>query len=180
MAGRAGSILAVTTHVYSAVALVGDYLRASGGLCLVGLPLAITETAAAATLLLVIFAAIFLLHGAKTVSRHVARIDLGEDGIRSRGLTRAEIRWRDLRKLKLAHYSTRRDQSGGWLQLVLIGDGKRLRIDSYLQDFPVVVARAMLAAEENRIRLDPATVANLEALGLAPMMAASRARSRSE
>jgi hypothetical protein len=168
MAGRAGGILAVSTHAYPAAAIAGDYLRAGAGLCLVGLPLVVAETAAAVTALLAAFAVVFALHGARTVSRHVARIELSEDGIRSRGLTAAEIRWSDLQRLQLAHYSTRRDRSGGWLQLRLTGAGQRLRIDSPLQDFTALAARAVVAARENRIALDPATASNLEALGLTP------------
>ena len=158
----------MSTHAYPATAIAIDYLQAAAGLCLVGLPLAVAETATAVTLLLVAFAMIFALHGARTASRHLARIEVSEDGIRSRGLTAAEIRWRDLHRLQLAHYSTRRDRSGGWLQLLLIGGGQCLRIDSHLQDFTALTARAMAAARENRIPLDPVTVSNLNALGLTP------------
>jgi hypothetical protein len=167
----------MSTHAYPAPAIAGDYLRAGAGLCLVGLPLAVAETAAAVTVLLAAFAVIFVLDGARTVSRHVARIELSEEGIRRRGLTAAEIRWRDLQQLRLAHYSTRRDRSGGWLQLLLIGDGQRLRIDSHLQDFMALTARAVVAARENQIPLDPSTVFNLDALGLTPATSRPFARS---
>jgi hypothetical protein len=166
----------VSTHAYPAAAIAGDYLRAGAGLGLVGLPLIVAETAAAVTVLLAVCAVIFTLHGVRTVSRHAERIELSEDGIRSRGLTAAEIRWRDLQQLQLAHYSTRRDRSGGWLQLRLIGNGHRLRIDSHLRDFTALTARAVAAAQENQISLDWATVSNLDALGLAPATSRSWAR----
>ena len=156
----------MSVHVYPAPAIAGDYLRAGAGFCLAGLPLIALETAAAVTVLLAACAVVFALHGAWTISRHLARIEISEDGIRSRGLTAAEIRWRDLQKLQLAHYSTRRDRSGGWLQLRLIGNGQRLSIDSHLQNFTAVTRRALVAARENRIPLDPATVSNLDALGM--------------
>lgn len=166
----------MSTHTYPVPAIAGDYLRAGAGLCLVGLPLVIAETAAAVTVLLVAFAVIFVLHGARTVSRHAERIELSEDGIRSRALSAAEIRWHDLQQLQLAHYSTRRDRSGGWLQLLLVGNGQRLRIDSHLQDFTALAARAVVAARENRIPLDPATVSNLDALGLTSAVSRPSAR----
>lgn len=156
----------MSTHVYPTPALAGDYLCAGAGLCIVGAPLLMTEPLPAVTALLTASAVLFALHGARTARRHMARIELSEDGIRSRGLTMTEIRWRDLRQLKLAHYSTRRDRSGGWLQLLLVGDGGRLRIESDLDDFLAVAARAKDAARENCIRLDSATLSNLDALGL--------------
>ena len=156
----------MSTHAYPATAIAGDYVRAVAGLCLVGLPLVTADTAAAVTAVLAASAVIFLLYGAKTVTRHFVRIELCEDGICSRGLRGTEIRWSDLQRLQLSHYSTRRDRTGGWLQLLLVSDAQRLRIDSQLQDFAALAARAVAAAREKQIRLDPATVSNLSALGL--------------
>jgi hypothetical protein len=166
----------MSTHAYPAQAIAGDYVRAVAGLCLVGLPLATAETAAVVTAVLAASAVVFILYGAKTVNRHFARIELSEDGIRSRGLSATEIRWRDLQRLQLSHYSTRRDRTGGWLQLLLVGDAQRLTIDSQLQDFLALAARAVVAAREKQIRLDPATVSNLCALGLSSMMEEPSAR----
>lgn len=166
----------MSTHTYPAHAIAGDYVRAVAGLCLVGLPLVTAETAAAVTAVLAASAVIFVLYGAKTVNRHFARIELCEDGIRSRGLSATEIRWCDLQRLQLSHYSTRRDRTGGWLQLLLVGDTQRLMIDSQLQDFPALAARAVAAAREKQIRLDPATVSNLSALGLSSTMQGPLAR----
>jgi hypothetical protein len=156
----------MTTHTYPAHAIAGDYLRAVAGLCLVGLPLVTAETAAAVTAVLAASAAVFILYGVKTISRHFARIELCEDGIRSRGLSTAEIRWCDLQRLQLSYYSTRQDRSGGWLQLLLVSNKQRLRIDSQLQDFVSLAARAAVAAREKQLPLDPATVSNLDVLGL--------------
>jgi hypothetical protein len=166
----------MSTHAYPAHAIAGDYLRAGTGLCLVGLPLVAAETAAIVTVVLLAAAVIFLLYGTKTVNRHFARIELCEDGIRSRGLSVSQIRWCDLRRLRLSHYSTRRDHSGGWLQLLLVGDAQRLTIDSQLQDFPALAARAVAAAREKQIRLDPATISNLRALGLSSLVEEPAAR----
>ena len=166
----------MTTHAYPAHAIAGDYLRAVAGLCLVGLPLVAAETAAIVTAVLAASVVIFVLYGVKTMNRHFARIELGEDGIRSRGLGATEIRWRDLQQLRLSHYSTRRDRSGGWLQLLLVSDAQRLRIDSQLQDFASLTARAVAAAREKQIRLDPVTISNLDALGLSSTMHGLSAR----
>lgn len=166
----------MSTHAYPAHAIAGDYVRAVAGLCLVGLPLVTAETAAAVTAVLAASAVIFVLYGAKTVNRHFARIELCEDGIRSRGLRATEIRWCDLQRLQLSHYSTRRDRSDGWLQLLLASDTQRLRIDSQLQDFASLAARAAAAAQEKQIRLDPVTLFNLGALGLSSIMQEPSAR----
>ena len=166
----------MSTHTYPAHAIAGDYVRAVAGLCLVGLPLVTAETAAAVTAVLAASAVIFVLYGAKTVNRHFARIELCEDGIRSRGLSATEIRWCDLQRLQLSHYSTRRDRTGGWLQLLLVGDTQRLTIDSQLRDFASLAARAAAAAQEKQIRLDPVTLFNLGALGLSSTMQGPLAR----
>lgn len=166
----------MTTHAYPPHAIAGDYLRAVAGLCLVGLPLVAAETTAAVTAVLAASAVIFILHGVTTMNRHFARIELSEDGIRSRGLSAVEIRWCDLQQLQLSHYSTRRDRSGGWLQLLLVSHAQRLRIDSQLQDFTSLAARAVAAAREKQIRLDPVTIFNLGALGLSSPMQGPSAR----
>ena len=166
----------MSTHTYPAHAIAGDYVRAVAGLCLVGLPLVSAETTAGVTAVLAASAVIFVLYGARTMNRHFARIELNENGIRSRGLSAAEIRWCDLQQLQLSYYSTRRDRTGGWLQLVLVSDAQRLRIDSHLKDFAVLAARAVVAAREKQIRLDPATVSNLDALGLSSMTQGPSAR----
>jgi hypothetical protein len=70
--------------------------------------------------------------------------------------------------MRLAYYAPRRAQQDGWLQLTLRGrSGPAIRVDSTLDGFDDVLRRATGAAARNELSLDPATQANLAALGLA-------------
>jgi hypothetical protein len=70
--------------------------------------------------------------------------------------------------MQLAYYAPRRARQDGWLQLTLRGpSGPAIRVDSTLDGFDDVLRRATGAAARNELPLDPATEANLAALGLA-------------
>jgi hypothetical protein len=100
-----------------------------------------------------------------------------ETEIRSSGPRPINIPWADLDELKLAYFATspratrsalypvRRDGSG-WMQLALRAGGRRLRLDSRIDDFTAIVTRAAGAARQRRLPLNAATTANLAALGL--------------
>jgi hypothetical protein len=68
--------------------------------------------------------------------------------------------------MKLSYYSTRRDGRGGWMQLKLRAGWSTLRVDSRVQGFPELVIASAKAAEMRGLPLDPATSANLQALGI--------------
>ncbi|MEW6689531.1 MAG: hypothetical protein AB1452_10630 [Pseudomonadota bacterium] len=152
-------------HRYPARALAADYLRASlgGGLTLG--PLALAQPAAPAAWALAAGAALFLVYFARTVCRQLTRIELDEAGIRARGPLGAAIRWGDLRSLRLAYYSTRRDREEGWMQLKLRDARHTIRIDSDLERFAEIACAAASRAEAAGLELDPATRGNLRALG---------------
>jgi hypothetical protein len=151
-------------HRYPARALAADYLRASIGSGLTLGPLALAQPAAPVAWALAAAGALFLVYFARTVCRQVTRIEVDETGIRTRGPLGADIRWGDLRSLRLAYYSTRRDREEGWMQLKL-GDAQHtIRIDSDLERFAELVRVAAARAERAGLELDQATRGNLSAL----------------
>ena len=156
----------MTSYSYPLRAVLGDYLRAGAGIVISGFPLVMVSSKPFVTYLFGGMICLFLVYGARTVSRHFTRIEVSAEGILTTLPLRRGIAWRDLSKLRLKYFSTKRDKSNGWLQLVLTSGQGRISIDSGLDGFRDVVMRAMDAARQNGVEIDPATVANLAALNI--------------
>ena len=164
-----------SSHVYSPVSLRGDYVRAACGLaCTVG-PLALVADSLVMSGLLGAGAILFLIFGVRTWARRKSIIELDRDGITATGLPTllrpagggsVRLRWGDLGMVRLRFFSTRRDRSEGWMELSLAAGGRRVRLDSNLDGFTAIVARAAAEATANGLALTPATATNLTALGL--------------
>ncbi len=161
----------MTRHVYPGSAMIGDYLRAAAGFVPVAAILATTSVGAVAGTVLGGFAVLFSVFGVRTALRHGTRVEMTEDALRCSGPIGRSISWRELDGLKLAYFSTRRDRRDGWMQLELRAGASILRMDSRIEGFNQVVGRAAQAAEARGLSLNPATAANLEALGIRPRLA---------
>jgi hypothetical protein len=161
----------VSLHRYPTRALVGDYARAGAGLAMTLGPLLLVTPGPVMIAALGGVGTLFLVFGVRTWRRQMTRIEVTEDGIAAEAtggrLRRTVISWRDLSGLKLKYYSTRRDRREGWLQMSLKADNRMVRLDSSLDDFLAVARRAAEAARLNGLRLSPATIGNLGALGIA-------------
>ncbi len=156
----------MSVHAYPRSAAVADLVRASAGLALAGLPMLLVDTAPAVTGLLALIIAVFAAYGLLSAGRHLTRIEVDEAGISTRGPVATALEWRNLKRVKLSYYSTRRDHSGGWLQLSLFDGRRRLNVDSRISGFDGVAAGAAGAARANGLGLEPATIANFQALGI--------------
>ena len=160
----------MTDHRYPADAVIGDYGRAAGGFTLMGLPLATLDLTAWLAAVFALLAVLFAVFGLRTALRHVSPVEVTEEAIAAGGPFPARIAWRDLREVSLGYYATRRDGKNGWMQLELAGGGKKLRLDSRIEGFDDIVAKAARVAETSGIPLGMTTAANFAALGfeLAP------------
>ncbi len=156
----------MTSHVYPASAMIGDYARAAAGLVPTLAILAIAPAGPVAGALLAGLAALFGWFGLRTALRHATHIEATEAGLTVSGPLGATIRWADLDALKLAYYSTRRDRRDGWMQLELRDGHSTVRLDSRIEGFNELVERSARAAALRGLQLGPATAANLEALGI--------------
>ena len=156
----------MTRHVYPPSALIGDYLRAAAGFFPIIAILAITPVGSIGATTLGGFAALFAVFGIRTAIRHCTFIEVTEAALQSSGLRQASISWSKLDQMKLSYYSTRRDGRGGWMQLELRAGWSSLRVDSRVEGFSELVVAAAKAAEMRCLSLDPATSANLQALGI--------------
>jgi hypothetical protein len=116
--------------------------------------------------LLLAIAAVFAALGLRAALLLFTRFEVDVTGIAAIGPLNRSVSWRDLRMVKLAYYSTRRDRSNGWLQLTLVGDGRRVSVDSRLDGFRRLAVIAAEAACARNLRLDSATRGNFEALGI--------------
>jgi hypothetical protein len=155
---------------YPAGAMAADYARSLAGLLLSVGPLWVAHPAPGVVWVLSATAALFLVYFLRTVARNTFRIELDEAGIRADGLRGAEIRWEQLRSVRLRYYSTRGDRSGGggWMQLDLRGASRGISVDSSLTGFAEIARASAREATRRGCMLDEATLANLGALERAP------------
>jgi hypothetical protein len=156
----------MSRHRYSFAALRGDYARAAFGLVLTGGLAALAGGQPVATALLGGAALIFLAFGIRTWLRQRTTIEAADDGISTWGGRSVNLPWCELSAVKLRYYATKRDRTGGWMQLTLAAGRKRLSLESSLDGFVELAGRAALAARANGLTLDASTRSNLLALGL--------------
>jgi hypothetical protein len=167
----------MSLHAYPRSAAAADLVRAGLGCAFALTPFVAAspppDVAAALLAMLGIFAAL----GWRGVLLLFIRIEVGAAGVSVSGLlsgilgpkpTSREVPWRDLRRVKLAYYATRRDGRSGWLQLTLeSADRARLCVDSRLDGFRHLALAAAKVAVANHLALDPPTRSNFQALGIA-------------
>lgn len=158
---------------YKPRALKGDYARSGIGLALTGGPLLAVDAGLAGAAVLGLLAVLFLVFGVRTVLRQLTLVRVDDDGISIEGPMPRRIRWHDLASADLSYYTTKRDGGAGWMQLKLKDRRGTLRIESSLEGFADVVRRIAHEAEANDVELAPATINNMQALGVA-MNGASR------
>lgn len=155
-----------TRHRYPVRTVVFEYVQSAVGMAFTFGPLAATTPLPAVTGVLAALGALFFIFGVRTVIRHNTVVELSDEGVVARGLKPATVRWDELSRLKLSYFSTRRDRTGGWMQVRLKGAGRTLRVDSTMEGFDRLVARSAEAARARNLELEPTTVQNLAWLGL--------------
>jgi hypothetical protein len=156
----------MTRHVYPTSVLLGDYACAAAGFFPTAAILTTSSVGAVAGIVLGGFAILFAVFGVRTAFRHGTQIEATETALSTSGMRRISISWGELERLKLAYYSTRRDRRDGWLQLELRAGSSTLRFDSRIEGFTDLIQASARAAELRGLSLSPATVTNLQALGV--------------
>jgi len=156
----------MSIHRYSLQNLLPDYVRGGAGLLIgaggwllaPGMPHVIVIFGGLTVL--------FLVFTMRTFARQYTRIEMTDDAVISDGTRRLTLRWSDLDRVKLRYYSTRRNRSGGWMTLKLASGRTAISVDSNIDDFDAIAARAARTITENGAAADDITLANLAALGL--------------
>jgi hypothetical protein len=151
---------------YPAGALSADCARGLFGSAVSGgLSMVVSLESPVAWILAAVFA-LFLVYFARAVVRHLTRIELSEKGVVARGPFGGAVPWDELGSMKLRHYTTRSDRTGGWMQLDLGSRHASIRVDSRLDCFAEIARAAALEALRRGHALDPATRFNLHAMGV--------------
>jgi hypothetical protein len=156
----------VSEHRYAREALIAAYARAAAGALVTGGPLVLVPVETAVGIVLAVLAALFLVYGAHTLLRQYTMIVVDDQAILSQGPLGRVVPWRDLSNVRLKYYSTRRDGRNGWHELDLRGRGTTIRIESSLNGFGDILARAIRESERRGIELSPTTRSNLKPFGL--------------
>ncbi|MFC3227291.1 hypothetical protein ACFOGJ_08630 [Marinibaculum pumilum] len=161
-------------HAYPAEGVWGEAARALVGLAL-GLGLMLISPAGGTVFLAgAALALLFAAFAAAVWRRRGTVVTLDRDGLTLAtglpaglpfGLSGRRLDWSDLRGMSLRYFSTRRDRSGGWMQLTLKGRAGRLTMLSTISGFPRIARQAEAAARRNGLALGIATERNLLALG---------------
>jgi len=154
----------MSLHTYPWTAVIGDYSRSVAGLGVSLVPFAVAPSRPLVTYLFGAMIAAFVVYGARTAMRHFTCVEVGDAGIATNLPTPRGIAWTEVDTVRLRFFSSRRNRSRGWFQLVVGGAGRRIALDSSITDFHHVVTRVAAAAEANRLSLDAATADNIAAL----------------
>jgi hypothetical protein len=151
---------------YPVSSLVYDYLRGILGL---GISVVIMQSIGLDTPIFWVIlglAVLFLVWLANTALRHLSRIRLDEEGLKSMPWPKKSIAWSGLEEMALRYYSTKRKRKDGWMTLTLKSGKDKIDIESTLPHFADIVARAAYAAKQANLPLDQITLDNMDAIGV--------------
>lgn len=153
---------------YPADALKADGLRAAGGLAVTLGPLALVgfDAHPLVAVPLLAGAGLFCWLGLRTLGRQQAQYSLRSDGLAFQtNFVAAILRWDQITGVKLRYYSTKKDKSGGWMQLTIQAGRGRHSIESQLTGFDAIAARVAELVLERELPVDATTKENFLSLG---------------
>lgn len=151
---------------YPARAMFRDYGRAVIGLTTFGVPALFVELSSVMFSLLGGLALLFAAYGIRTTIRHLSRVEVDEASIRIAGTVHRSVTWDAIRDVRIRYFSTWRDRSAGWMQLVIKGGGTTIRVDQTLDGFTTLAETVCRRALAHGARLDGVTRHNAEGIGL--------------
>ncbi|OYQ35337.1 hypothetical protein CHU95_09000 [Niveispirillum lacus] len=153
---------------YPADTLKADGLRSAGGLAVTLGPLALVgfDAHPLVAIPLLTGAGLFLWLGLRTLGRQQTQYSLRSDGLGFQtNFVAAILRWDQITGVKLRYYSTKKDRSGGWMQLTLQVGRRRHSIESQLTGFDAIAARVAELVLERQLPVDATTQENFLSLG---------------
>ncbi len=153
-----------STYRYPPRRVMGDYLRSAAGLVLTGVPATQLPVASIGFAILIGLATLFAILGLQGLIRSRTRVVVSDAAIESSPCG-GRVHWREITKVDLAYFSTRRDRRNGWMQLTLRAGKEMVRVDSRLEGFDRLAARSVQIARDQALSLSLATATNFRALG---------------
>jgi hypothetical protein len=170
----------MTRHRYPPSALFADYARAALGLAVTLPPLLLVALPPVAMAIFSGLALLFAVFAVTTLLRQLGTLTIDDSGIAIAGGWSRRIDWAALTRLRLRWFAARRDPRAGYMQLVLKGGGRRIAVDSRIEEFAAIATAAARAATALGLALDDSTIANLAALGAVESSQSSVVSSQSE
>ena len=152
---------------YPPAKLAPDYLRAGVGLAVVGLPLATMELPGVVRIVLACLVVLFGGFALQNLLQQLCRVEMTETSLVMHPWG-VRVDWRAMTRMRLAWFTVRRGSSKGWMELRLRAGRSRVRLDSRLDGFDEVARRAVAAALDRGLDLDPVTLVNMRTLGFVP------------
>jgi hypothetical protein len=160
-----------TTQQYPLSSLYGDYIRAAIGVLFFGMPLYFVKDSPILSTILTGILLVFIGFAAKIALRQLTIIETEEEGIIANGPLGRRIAWRDINKVALKFYSTRRDKNEGWMQLTLYSATEKMTLESSLDGFNDVADAVVQAGFRNNAEMDETTMENIASMGITINMA---------
>src|SRR5690606_2184404 len=105
--------------------------------------------------------------------RQLTAVTLHEEGVSTSGPRAATVLWRDMDRVDMRYFSTRKDREKGWMELRLMAGKKAVKVDSALDGFVEIARAAADAAAVRGRELSPTTRENFLAIGIQPPRAAA-------
>ena len=143
---------------------MGDYFRSAMGIAVSIIPLVVVSSKPVITYLFSAMIIVFLAFGLRTILRHLTRIEVWDEGITVNLPFRKQIGWSDISALKIKYFSTRKNKKNGWLQMTVGGAGQSISVDSKISGFRDILKQRHRSRRRQRVSLDEASTANMEAL----------------
>ena len=159
-------------HRYPVKELVSDYIRAGFGVLIPVSLMLFTGLLPLVFYIMMALAVLFGIYGLRTALRQATVLIVDDHGVRQEGPLGAifdrKVSWARMRDFRLRYFSTRRDGTEGWMQLILRDREGRgsIRIDSHLPGFDDITQQVYEAARDNGLAIDPTSANNLASLGL--------------
>jgi hypothetical protein len=156
----------MTVHRYPLSRLMADYVLGGGGTVAAAGIWSLAPTVPYVMVLFGGLTGLFAIFTIRTAIRQRLRIAADAEGLHMRiigGWVRS-LKWDEVEGVRLRYFSTRRNRQGGWMTLTLRGGGRRMAIDSYVDDFDALIRRAAQAASSRHLALDATTISNFAAL----------------
>jgi len=147
--------------------VIGDLVRGGLGLLITGIPLMTLTLHPAMLVILIALTGLFGWFLIRNTERLSTRIDVTAEQLTIKGWSSRTLIWSEMQRLQLRYFSTRRDRSDGWYQLVIRDQqGRKLTLESSIIDFDLLAEHAAAHAQRNQLLLDDTTVDNLLTIGV--------------
>lgn len=154
------------TYAYPIGQVLRELAGAVIGVTFFGAPLLFVKQSSVIFLALTLVIALFAVYGFRAILRQQQAFRLTDAGLERTGINPRRIDWNTLNRVQVRYYSTRRDRTAGWLQMIVNGGGKSVRVDSALIDFDVFASEVIARAVQNDASLDGTTIQNCLAAGI--------------